>query len=887
MKTPLVAVSHRYLIALSALMACPLVSCGGGGSGGGSGGQNPPSIQPTYAISVTASGLTGTAVLQNNGGDNLSVSADGTATFSTKLPSGSTYQVTVLTPPASEICTVANGSGTVGTAPVQSIAVTCHPQVTMSVPPAGAPVQVGPYTVTFPPNTLSASGTVSVTASVTSDPTIASRFDDGTAAFGPSIAAETTEFQITLDSTATPAGHVTVQMPLSSALLSQLSTNSSLTPIVFYLLPYVSADPDVPESIDTFEPAASSFASGTATAQIPAAAFVQNPDGSFSAVLKLGLVSQVPRIIAAAAAPTNGPIIRGKSSITRAAAVTCTSSPIVDDGSGGSFSNPLYNAQLVIVGAYGERSEKHPGVDIAATSVPVYAVRQGYIERVLWTNSGIFYTVVRHLDGTGASYLHLQAGTVRASGTPLPASLQVQGGAGYRETAPCNPKYPVKRGEQIAVSGSTGAPRPHLHLTMLKAVAISDYLTQAFATYSTSINPILRLGTLSATFTSSGTTASNLSSGSKDTVQLSFQDHQSQPQEIMIQRRKPANYASVVARSAQFDAPNSDWPALKVSWTQPPAGVTLQTFDSTPPYLVTSPWGIPYDNGQASVTASVAPSSGTFTVTAEAVHAADGTVNPPTILATESSAGETPQVVTLTVLAGTAPFAKVDSLTCTNSTNPNCQGCDLIQWSGSAGGPVGTSMNPNTNLGYSITATCGGWTQTASTACIESAGQPATTTFTGQEEGGVPSGFVFDLQILDSQSVIMAEQTVACPGDSVAISPPGASLGNVGGCTGGSVSGTFSVSVTPSGTTWTVDVSQITPPTFGGTVTASPNAGTGSGSFTVTVTAAPQTPTSGYTCSDTFPPQPEGGQAVVSFSFPDGSGHLSGVNIGYDQIVVK
>jgi hypothetical protein len=110
--------------------------------------------------------------------------------------------------------------------------------------------------------------------------------------------------------------------------------------------------------------------------------------------------------------------------------------------------------------------------------------------------------------------------------------------------------------------------------------------------------------------------------------------------------------------------------------------------------------------------------------------------------------------------AGTAPFAKINSLTCTNISNP---GVDLIQWSGSAGGPVGTSVNPNTNLGYFITATCGAWTQHAGIDCIESAGQPATTTFTGQEQGGAPSGFVFDLQILDSQSVIMAEQTVACP----------------------------------------------------------------------------------------------------------------------------
>src|SRR5579863_4938427 len=52
----------------------------------------------TYTIGGTVSGLSGTGlVLQNNSGNNLAVSANGTFTFSTAIASGSTYSVTVLT----------------------------------------------------------------------------------------------------------------------------------------------------------------------------------------------------------------------------------------------------------------------------------------------------------------------------------------------------------------------------------------------------------------------------------------------------------------------------------------------------------------------------------------------------------------------------------------------------------------------------------------------------------------------------------------------------------------------------------------------------------------------------------------------------------------------
>lgn len=81
----------------------------------------------TYTIGGTVSGMAGTGlVLQDNGGDNLTVQVDGNFTFYTQIASGQTYDVTILTQPSSpaQTCTVANGSGT-ATANVTNVQVTC------------------------------------------------------------------------------------------------------------------------------------------------------------------------------------------------------------------------------------------------------------------------------------------------------------------------------------------------------------------------------------------------------------------------------------------------------------------------------------------------------------------------------------------------------------------------------------------------------------------------------------------------------------------------------------------------------------------------------------------------------------------------------------------
>ncbi|KQW30510.1 hypothetical protein [Acidovorax sp. Root402] len=80
----------------------------------------------TYTVGGSVSGLAGGAlVLQNNGRDDLSVSSNGGFTFGTALAGGTAYAITVRTQPSGQSCTVRNGTGTVGSANVSSVDVSC------------------------------------------------------------------------------------------------------------------------------------------------------------------------------------------------------------------------------------------------------------------------------------------------------------------------------------------------------------------------------------------------------------------------------------------------------------------------------------------------------------------------------------------------------------------------------------------------------------------------------------------------------------------------------------------------------------------------------------------------------------------------------------------
>lgn len=81
-----------------------------------------------FALRGTVTGLVGSGLtLQNDGGEGLPIAADGAFSFPTPLASGTAYNVVVQTHPSgpSQTCMVANGSGTIGSADVDNVAVTC------------------------------------------------------------------------------------------------------------------------------------------------------------------------------------------------------------------------------------------------------------------------------------------------------------------------------------------------------------------------------------------------------------------------------------------------------------------------------------------------------------------------------------------------------------------------------------------------------------------------------------------------------------------------------------------------------------------------------------------------------------------------------------------
>jgi uncharacterized protein (UPF0548 family) len=101
---------------LAAAFAVMLVSCGG-------------SSTPTFSIGGTVSGLTsGSLVLKNSNGDDLTVSANSTSfTFAIASASGAAYAAAIATQPSDLVCSVKNGVGTIANTNVTNVEVACAP----------------------------------------------------------------------------------------------------------------------------------------------------------------------------------------------------------------------------------------------------------------------------------------------------------------------------------------------------------------------------------------------------------------------------------------------------------------------------------------------------------------------------------------------------------------------------------------------------------------------------------------------------------------------------------------------------------------------------------------------------------------------------------------
>jgi hypothetical protein len=101
-------------------------------------GSGPIQTNQTYTVGGTVSGLAGgQLVLQNNAGNNLTVSSNGSFTFNTPLSAGDFFLVTVLTQPSSpaQSCIVNNSEGAVFSSNVTNIEVTCA-----ALPPSPIPI---------------------------------------------------------------------------------------------------------------------------------------------------------------------------------------------------------------------------------------------------------------------------------------------------------------------------------------------------------------------------------------------------------------------------------------------------------------------------------------------------------------------------------------------------------------------------------------------------------------------------------------------------------------------------------------------------------------------------------------------------------------------------
>ncbi|TGL95110.1 hypothetical protein EHQ76_17130 [Leptospira barantonii] len=78
-----------------------------------------------YLVGGTISGLTGNLTLKNNGSDTTTISSNGAFTMTTPIADSSSYNVTITGQPTGQTCYIAQPSGTIATADVNTILINC------------------------------------------------------------------------------------------------------------------------------------------------------------------------------------------------------------------------------------------------------------------------------------------------------------------------------------------------------------------------------------------------------------------------------------------------------------------------------------------------------------------------------------------------------------------------------------------------------------------------------------------------------------------------------------------------------------------------------------------------------------------------------------------
>ena len=94
---------------------------------------------PPHTIGGTVSGVSGTLVLQDNGRDDLTITAAGEFKFPLAIPSGSSYEVTTKSAAGvqSQACTFTNATGTVGNSDINNVVIACAANVSLEASVSG------------------------------------------------------------------------------------------------------------------------------------------------------------------------------------------------------------------------------------------------------------------------------------------------------------------------------------------------------------------------------------------------------------------------------------------------------------------------------------------------------------------------------------------------------------------------------------------------------------------------------------------------------------------------------------------------------------------------------------------------------------------------------
>ena len=124
-------VAPATVLRWAGVVACAvgLAACNNSGSDNSGGNSTTPPAGATYTVGGTASGVTNSGLVLSNNGTTLPVGSGATTfAFTSGLPTGTSYNVMVLSAPPGLLCAVANGAGTIGTANVTNISVTCSAQ---------------------------------------------------------------------------------------------------------------------------------------------------------------------------------------------------------------------------------------------------------------------------------------------------------------------------------------------------------------------------------------------------------------------------------------------------------------------------------------------------------------------------------------------------------------------------------------------------------------------------------------------------------------------------------------------------------------------------------------------------------------------------------------